>query len=179
MSTTDYRFGKPKTTKITTLSDIPEKYWPEWYKQALAQGNIIDDRTALMAAQAANNARESERNAKLEAKRHAEEQRIMAEREKQEREKRERREKAYANLPEHQLKMILNGLHYECSHCRQLQYAEYYNHTKSCTAQRGRDAEPGLRLLAHEYRIGKIIRLDDEMFKNLKETGKITLELER
>jgi hypothetical protein len=169
---TDYRLGKPQSKKIT-LADIDEKYWPEWFVEMRKDKNvIIDEKIAARAVEAALNNKQAEKDRKLEAKRQEEERRIMAEREKQQREESKRREEYRRHLPERQLDMLLSGRRHTCSHCHHLEYAEFFGHGKSCPIQTGEDIEPGLDLLKHEYRKGKIIRLDEQTHNRLVEFAK-------
>jgi hypothetical protein len=169
---TDYRLGKPKSKKIT-LADIDEKYLPEWFVEMRKDEHlIIDGNTAAQTLEAALNNKQAEQQRKLEATRHEEEQRRMAEREKQQREESKRQAEAYSRLPERQLEMLLSGKRSTCSYCRRRQYAEFFNHGKDCPVQTGTDVEPGLRLLQQEYSTGKIIRLDEQTRNRLVEFAK-------
>jgi hypothetical protein len=94
----------------------------------------------------------------------------MAERELAAKHRQIENQKARAKQPEQQLDRILLSGERPRSHCcNLLQRAELFTHYGSCTTRRGVDIEPGLWLLKEEYRIGKIIRLDDKTHNRLAE----------
>jgi hypothetical protein len=115
----------------------------------------------------------AEQEAKLAPKRQEEEQRkreealkLQAERKLKEK---EQRLEANRKKPEQQAMMILNDERHTCRYCHVKQYAEFYGHVKTCPANTGRSIEPGLMLLANEYRIGKLIRLDEQTHRRFVE----------
>jgi hypothetical protein len=123
MSTTDYRYTKnekPQSKKIT-LADIDEKYLPQWFVEMRKDEHlIIDGNTVAKALEAALNNKQAEKNVKLEAKRHEEEQRQMAEYQKKQRQESELRAEARRQVPESQYRRFVSGeLQYStCYGCR-------------------------------------------------------------
>jgi hypothetical protein len=101
---------------------------------------------------------EAEKQAKVDAKRYEEEQRLMEQQQKQEAEYRKQREEYRKHLPQRQLDMFLTGKRNTWPCCHRLKLAEFFNHSKTCDYPTGEDIEPGLRLLQEEYRTGRLLK---------------------
>jgi hypothetical protein len=166
----DYRLGKPKSKKITPIADIPEKYLPEWYLELRKDRNlVIDGITAMKAVEAATNRMEAEKQAKLDAKRYEEEQRLMEQQQKQEAERRKQREEYRNHLPQRQLEMFLTGKRHQWPCCHRFKQAEFFNHSKTCDYPTGEDIEPGLRLLKQLHDTGRLMIVDEKTANRLAE----------
>jgi hypothetical protein len=148
---------------------------PEDEDKKLSNPNAIynyDDSYIQLMHEREFNEKENERQAKLEAKRREEDYRQMVEYEKQQEERNKRDMVDRTKLPEQQLQMLLSGKRSICSHCHLRQNAEFFNHSPRCVIQRGTSLEPGLWLLKEEFRVGKIIRLDEQTRNRLVEFAK-------
>ena len=113
--------SQPKFKKIT---DIPPKCTPP--RPIGPDGKEIPwaetPQTFAYIVGYAENARQREKEAKLEAKRREEELRMMEEYQNKQRERRKREQEVYKKLPEQQLEMFLSGKRYICSGCHLPQY---------------------------------------------------------
>jgi hypothetical protein len=172
-------YGKSKTKKMS--AEIDPKYLPP--KQLDHNGNEIpwsnDPNTIAYLRRYAENAKQSELNAKLFEKQREEELREMEEREKRQREESERRREANAKTPERQFNMLLSGKspRYNFGNYAVPMYPAFVGIPSKIHQQEGYgikviSIEPGLSLLKEEYNACKIIRLDEQMHNRLNEFAK-------
>jgi hypothetical protein len=120
---------------------------------------IISDADMARAVEIYYYQKETKQKDKLDAKRREEERKAVERYELQQKERREREQKG-PTLAQRQKRMILSGKRDTCNYCHLPENGEWYGHSALCPVKTGRSMEPGLRLIALEYKTGRLIELD-------------------
>jgi hypothetical protein len=139
---------KQKRSESRLKEKKVEEYFHKYRQENYPPDVQLSEELGKILWQRARNAVDNERRHEEYLKQYEEEQRKMAEREKSRKEQREREAIARRELPERQLQMFLSGKH------------DYM--------------EPGLKLLAEEFRTGKIIKrlVGEQAYSRLVEFAK-------